>query len=622
MAEYKTPGIYVEEITNLPPSAGQVPTAIPAFVGYTEKANRAGKSVLGIPTSIGSLLDFQNIFGGGYVPEQVRVRLGQGGDIAEVEFARRYFLFDSLRMFFANGGGQCFVVSAGLYGQEIEFEALSAALAKARAEELPTLLVCPDAVLLPQADDCYRLQQEMLAQAAQTQDRFAVLDIYGGYEQASASERVAEFRNGLGVSNLQYGAAYFPWVQSSYKTDFSFERLRLEDAQGKNLELGDLLADPSAAHGLKEVVADLELLRGFVEKPSGDFFHGSGKDGKAETLAQKAERLVAMSLSLLEFKAENKLRNGVSRNEMQAKTSPGSAFAALLRKLAGLSKAMGWPDLAKEKAFAAYGLEQVPATPALATQDDATRREAAATQQLRGLFEAFAEVLGSLERDIRSVKAHYDKVLFDSQPLYQSIVSEVNKEGSKLPPSGAVAGVYAKVDGERGVWKAPANVSLAACVRPWLKVDNAQQEDLNIDLMGGKSVNAIRSFIGQGNVVWGARTLAGNDNQWKYVSVRRFFNMVEKSLRLATHWAVFEPNNEVTWIRVKALIDNFLTNQWRAGALQGGSPAEAFYVKIGLGSTMTQTDVLEGRMNIEIGMSVVRPAEFIVLRFSQKFESA
>jgi phage tail sheath protein FI len=137
-----------------------------------------------------------------------------------------------------------------------------------------------------------------------------------------------------------------------------------------------------------------------------------------------------------------------------------------------------------------------------------------------------------------------------------------------------------------------------------------------LDVTAGKSVNAIRPFIGLGTLVWGARTLAGNDNEWRYINVRRFFIFVEESVKKATSQFVFEPNDANTWVKVQGMIENFLTTQWRQGALQGSKPELAFYVAVGLGKTMTALDILEGRLIIEIGMAAVRPAEFIILRFS------
>ena len=190
-----------------------------------------------------------------------------------------------------------------------------------------------------------------------------------------------------------------------------------------------------------------------------------------------------------------------------------------------------------------------------------------------------------------------------------------------LPPSAAIAGIYATVDRERGVWKAPANVSLRSTRRPTVQIDSAAQEDLNVTT-SGKSVNAIRAFAGRGLLVWGARTLAGNDNEWRYVPVRRFFNMVEESVKKASQAFVFEPNDANTWNKVRAMIENFLTLQWREGALAGAKPEDAFYVRVGLGQTMTSLDILEGRMIVEIGMAAVRPAEFIILRFSHKMQES
>jgi phage tail sheath protein FI len=189
-----------------------------------------------------------------------------------------------------------------------------------------------------------------------------------------------------------------------------------------------------------------------------------------------------------------------------------------------------------------------------------------------------------------------------------------------LPPSSAVAGIMARVDNNRGVWKAPANESVKMVTGPSLKVTAQQQETLNIDPTTGKSINVIRFFTGKGTLVWGARTLAGNDNEWRYISVRRFYNFVEESVKKATEFVVFEPNDANTWLRVKAMCENFLNQLWRQGALQGAKPDDAYFVRIGLGITMTSLDILEGRMNVEIGMAAVRPAEFIILKFSHKLQ--
>ena len=149
-----------------------------------------------------------------------------------------------------------------------------------------------------------------------------------------------------------------------------------------------------------------------------------------------------------------------------------------------------------------------------------------------------------------------------------------------------------------------------------------EQEGLNVDATSGKSINAIRHFSGKGTLVWGARTLAGNDNEWRYIPVRRLFIFIEESVKKATEFVVFEPNDANTWLRVKAMIENFLSKLWREGALAGATPNAAYFVKVGLGQTMTPLDILEGRMNVEIGLAAVRPAEFIILKFSHKLQES
>ncbi len=166
----------------------------------------------------------------------------------------------------------------------------------------------------------------------------------------------------------------------------------------------------------------------------------------------------------------------------------------------------------------------------------------------------------------------------------------------------------------QGVWKAPANISVKLVKEPKVLISDAEQQLMNIDIVNGKSINAIRTFPGKGVLVWGARTIAGNDNDWRYVPTRRFFIMVEESIKKGTEPFVFESNDFTTWTKVKVLTENFIFQQWRAGALQGATPQQAFYVKCGLGQTMSAQDIAEGRLITEIGMAVIRPAEFVIIR--------
>ena len=185
----------------------------------------------------------------------------------------------------------------------------------------------------------------------------------------------------------------------------------------------------------------------------------------------------------------------------------------------------------------------------------------------------------------------------------------------KIPPSGSVCGIYALTDNTRGVWKAPANETVAGALDLEFDIDTGTQEVLN-----PRGVNVIRRFPGRGIRVWGARTLS-SDPLWKYVSVRRLFIFLEASIYNSTQWVVFEPNDPRLWARVKQTLTLFLRTQWREGALFGAKEEEAFSIAVGR-DTMTEDDILNGRLIIEVGIAPVRPAEFVVFRVFQKTQEA
>lgn len=191
---------------------------------------------------------------------------------------------------------------------------------------------------------------------------------------------------------------------------------------------------------------------------------------------------------------------------------------------------------------------------------------------------------------------------------------DADKKLLDFPPSAAVAGVYCSVDRERGVWKAPANIALKGGLQVSINLSNEQQGTINKQK---QAVNVIRRFGDGAPVVWGARTLAGNDEKWRYVPVRRLFNAIEKDIKRAMGFAVFEPNNAPTWERVRAAIESYLYDIWKQGGLVGAKPEEAYSIRIGKDLTMTQAQIDNGQMIVQVGLAAVRPAEFIVLQFSQ-----
>lgn len=184
-----------------------------------------------------------------------------------------------------------------------------------------------------------------------------------------------------------------------------------------------------------------------------------------------------------------------------------------------------------------------------------------------------------------------------------------------LPPSGFVVGIYARTDIQRGVWKAPANEVVAGALRFERSISSGEQEVLN-----PLGINCLRAFAGRGMRVWGART-ASSDPEWKYISVRRYFNYLEHSIDRGTHWAAFEPNGEVLWANVRRTIEDFLLNEWQNGALLGDRPEKAYFVRCDR-STMTQNDLDNGRLVCLIGVAPLKPAEFVIFRIGQKTADA
>lgn len=190
------------------------------------------------------------------------------------------------------------------------------------------------------------------------------------------------------------------------------------------------------------------------------------------------------------------------------------------------------------------------------------------------------------------------------------VTDPLTKREKLIPPGGHIAGIYARVDQERGVHKAPANELIRGAIDLEFQITKGEQ-----DILNPRHINCIRSFPGRGILVWGARTMV-LDSLWKYVNVRRLFIFLEESIDEGTQWVVFEPNDIPLWARVRQTITQFLTTVWRSGALAGATPEEAFFVKCDR-TTMTQDDIDNGRLICVIGVAPVKPAEFVIFRIAQ-----
>ena len=547
--EYKTPGVYVEEVSTLPPSVAGVATAIPAFLGYTQKGPTA-------PTRISSMLEYESIFGGA---DPISFEVSTQNDNGTTTIASvagtgnpaftgipRYLMYYQLQMFFKNGGGACYIVSLGAYTGSISPSDFSTGLNAIEKEDEPTLIILTDAVSLDDAQ-YYGVCAEALAQCAKLKDRFCIFDIKNGDVTGE------NFRNGIGTNDLKYGSAYAPYLNTSLPVHYKPEDISV-DVTVNQISL---------------------TIEGLVVS-----YHGPISDNP--TVIIRSAGSLAVSI---EVPADN------SRVSVVIEGTGGDAAVADILTF--------WESITDKASFTleADGNSPANVTSTIASPGTALAQVAAPTTHL-GLLE------------------HVET------NLYNQIKLALGRQYATLPPSASVAGIYAKVDRERGVWKAPANVSIASVVAPVIKYTHENQENLNVDPTAGKSINVIRSFAGKGTLIWGARTLAGNDNEWRYVNVRRLFNMIEESVKKATAFAVFEPNSATTWLKVKGMVDSYLYGLWQQGALAGPTPESAYFVNVGLGRTMTTQDILEGKMIVEIGIAAVRPAEFIVLRFSHKLQEA
>lgn len=530
-APMKTPGVYIVEKSAFPNSVVEVATAVPAFIGYTEKADNKGKTLINKPWKISSMAEFHNYFGSGSKPV-FAVRKAE--DDEEADFVQRvgdednqtmeeyvieqkegkYLLYNSMKLFFSNGGGPCYIVSVGVYGKEdqsIDAAKLIAGIETLIKEQEPTMVVIPDVCCLSERADAVAVKQASLMHCGEKmKNRVAILDIYDGYRDRKdpAGDPVDNFRNELGTSNLDFGMAYYPWINTSIV---------------QNGELDYRNFDGDGIETLKSIIAnDLNLAE------------PANQSDKEKAMQEQIDQL---------------------------------------NKVALADWVTGDGDESAEKAEAPIKMRLLQSS------------------------------------------------LVQNSAAFKIIMDEAKNKLNLLPPSAAMAGIFTRVDNASGVWKAPANVSMNAVVSPTVNISHDDQADLNVTPQG-KSINAIRSFIGEGTLVWGARTLDGNSLDWRYIQVRRTMIMLEESIRLAAKAYVFDNNEANTWITIKSMVRNFLTGIWKRGGLAGSSPDDAFAVMVGLGETMTAEDILEGILRVTVLVALIRPAEFIEITFQQQMQKS
>ncbi|WP_294231542.1 phage tail sheath C-terminal domain-containing protein [uncultured Chryseobacterium sp.] len=559
-----TPGVSVQENTRLPYSVSLAESAVPAFIGYTElqPANYTK------PLKISSLLEYEQYFGKAK-KESIRLKDNEQG-VTIIAPQAKFLMYYSLQMYFANGGGPCYIVSVETYAsanQDVQKSALVTGLNMTDAIKEPVLIVFTDAVSLTAQDECYDLYNLAIAKADdETKNRFALLDTYYGNSVTTSDNlnTIEKFRNKINTTS--HAAAYFPHLETVLNYTF-------DETQTPITHTGLQATGQSSAVFYANEIAALDRLKSLA---SDEISSGSENSFVLADLLDQAIDIAAKVKETADVKT-------------------------------GLTTAI---DNARYLSDALYD----------GVIDDFNEN----TPVFNGEFEA----LKTAVLNAKDEKGDADGIILKDLQASHSVLYNRVKEAIRslkviLPPSSAMAGVYARVDRMKGPWKAPANISLNGVVAPTEKISDQEQSDLNIHT-SGKSINAIRTFTGKGNLVWGARTLSGKDkredgkdNEWKYIQVRRYYDMIRYALsKVLRENFINEPNISFTWLHAKTTVENFLNQQWKEGALAGSTPEEAYHVEVKGDETKPKT------MNVTVKVALVRPAEFIVLNFSHQLQQS
>lgn len=602
----KTPGVYVTEFTAFPPSVVGVETALPIFVGYTEFATdpASGKQMYMQAVAISSMADYYNYFGHGYdsewmvevvttpppppppappppppPPYDFQAPSSSGSAtaptlesflVAPAPTTSQFNLYTAMQLFYANGGGNCFVVSVANYegktfdvkpetpAANVEKQPLLDGLAVAAEVRGPTMLVVPDACLLvtPPAGsvttytypDYGSVVRAMLDQSLKLQDRVAILDMPGALIPtnwtipAMKDERDA-FYTAISASApaFSYGAAYGPAVESSLLSaaDVLYTSLK-GDTDTASINLMNNLLTTQALTAYPPYVPD-------------------PKNAPTQLEYTKDFQDIAAHIA-----AAFPPTDATASTTIEPSGTTGTTTAPALE--------VSMPNLTKAP---------VPTN----------------ADQIKAL----------------------DQYLVNSTPLLGQIQQILASKLNVAPPSGIMAGVWTRNDLMRGVWNAPANVTLSEVIAPMVTLNQEEQGNYNMPT-NGNAIDILRPMINRGTVVWGARTLDGNSLDYRYIQVRRTLVYIEQSIKLALQQFVFAANDGGTWAVVTATISNFLTQLWQAGGLMGDKASEAFTVKCGVPTTMSGLDVLNGYMIVNVTVQMIHPAEFIELTFTQTMQ--
>ncbi len=571
MAEYLSPGVYVEEFDSGVKAMEGVGTSTAGFVGLAEKGPVTGRPVL-----LTSFAEYQRRF---------------GGYLSDLEYGPYRFLPNAVEQFFTNGGSTCYVMRTAPEDA-----------ACAKSGEGPVTVRAKDPGAWANTMQVFFTRS--------TRARTQVLNTQEGVSgKQYLLKNAAGFRVGdLVIYRGEDGSAAYHKVTALNGLLISFQEALPEDAVDTSLVPTRTLE----ACGVDMVIR----CSGQEESYPGCSLNSAAPDYLLAALEKS--NMAAMTLNIPDRADDPLVLLG------------GSASAESLRVelSGGLNGTMdsvnagtfNGTDLGPGKRSGIEAFQEITDVSIMAVPGVTDANvQAKLIAHCEGLTSRFAVLDAPLDctgvDELNRHRSAYDTSYAALYAPWVQVYDPLLRRPAFLPPSGSMCGIYARTDIQRGVFKAPANEVVQACTGLSVSYNAAEQGKLNPN-----GVNLIRAIPGQGIRVWGARTCS-SDGNWKYVNVRRLFIFLEESIRANTGWVVFEPNDEGLWSRVRGTISLFLETQRRIGALAGSTPEQAYYVDVGP-NTMTQDDILNGRLICEIGVAPVRPAEFVIFRITQITQAA
>ena len=586
MAEYLSPGVYVEEYDSGATPMQGVSTSTAGFVGLAERG-----PVIGQPQLVTSFADYKRMY---------------GGYLSEAAYGNNRFLPYAVEQFFANGGARAYIMravpgDAKAGSRTAGVLKLTAANPGAWAEDL-RVVVTPASKAKTQV-----LAVNGADLTLKNADGFNpgdVVELFDGKTAAHATVKsvldkvvTLDAPCALDVADTKVGTAKY------IKTCEITITARLGESV-ETFENLSLKADALNNVCVKTAKSDLITVEVTAPKAAPAPAPAKDKDGKdVPAPAPKAASIVPYELC------------GGTGSELVLTPAGGSNGSVLTASAdTFLGKDDGPGKRTALQAFQENANVSIMAIPGV-TAPEVQAALIAFCEAKKSCF-AILDVPMELKKtnDVANFRDMYDSTYAAMYHPWLEMYDAGAKRSAYFPPSGAMVGIYARTDIERGVHKAPANEVIRGCTGLSCAYNEGEQ-----DILNPMGVNLIRAFTGRGIRVWGARTISSN-GLWKYLNVRRLFIYVEESIKANTNWVVFEPNSAALWSRVTRTIEAFLATCWRDGALAGSSPSEAFFVECGP-TTMTQDDIDNGRLICQIGIAPVKPAEFVIFRITQKTAS-